>query len=109
VCVCVCVYVCVHVRTERVLFWWQGTQAEFAIKKYGDKDVHWSMQGMLRLMPAAMMRLFRPTLDNVKNAISQVISSPDVAGLHTHAHTHSHSHTHTHTHLLSVYFAHNDH
>jgi len=58
----------------------QGTQAEAAIKKYGDKEIHWSMQGMLRLMPAAIMRLFQPTLDNIKNAISQVLSSPDVAG-----------------------------
>jgi len=58
----------------------QGTQAESAIKKFGDKDIHWSMQGMLRLMPAAMMRLFQPTLDNIKNAISQVLASPDVTG-----------------------------
>jgi len=61
--------------------WLQGTQAESAIKKYGDKEIHWSMQGMLRLMPAAMMRLFQPTLDNIKNAISQVLASPDVSGL----------------------------
>ena len=59
---------------------WQGSQAEAAIKRYGDKDIHWSMQGMLRLMPAAMMRLFQPTLDNIKNAISQVLDSPDVTG-----------------------------
>ena len=39
------------------------------------------MQGMLRLMPAAMLRLFQPTLDNIKNAISQVLASPDVTGL----------------------------
>ena len=58
----------------------QGAQADTAIKKYGDKDIHWSMQGMLRLMPAAMMRLFQPTLDNIKNAISQVFASPDVTG-----------------------------
>jgi len=58
----------------------QGTQAEASIKKYADKDVHWSMQGMLRLMPGAMMRLFQPTLDNIKNAISQVLATPDVTG-----------------------------
>jgi len=62
------------------LFLSQGTQAESAIKKYGDKDIHWSMQGMLRLMPAAMMRLFQPTLENIKNAISQVLDSPEVTG-----------------------------
>ena len=58
----------------------QGSQAEAAIRRYGDKDIHWSMQGMLRLMPSAMMRLFQPTLDNIKNAISTVLASPDVSG-----------------------------
>jgi hypothetical protein len=58
-----------------------GTQVESAIKRYGDKDVHWSMQGMLRLMPDAMMRLFQPTLDSIKNTISQVLACPDVNGM----------------------------
>jgi len=64
----------------------QGTQVEAAIKKYSDKDVRWSMQGMLRLMPDAMTHLFQPTIDNIKNAILHVINEPTVQGLLTVAH-----------------------
>jgi len=53
---------------------------ESAIKKYGDKDVRWSAQGMLRLMPAAMQRLFRPTLDAIKDAVSRVLDDKNIQG-----------------------------
>jgi len=53
---------------------------EGAIKKYGDKGVRWSAQGMLRLMPAAMQRLYRPTLDAITDAISRIINDDNIHG-----------------------------
>ena len=46
---------------------------ESAIRRYGDKAVLWSAQGMLRLMPSAMQRLYRPTLDAIGRAVSRII------------------------------------
>jgi len=53
---------------------------ESAIKKYANVDVRWSMQGMLRLMPEGMVRLFQPTIDNIKNAIDRVINESTISG-----------------------------
>ena len=58
----------------------QGSQVESAIRKYGDKDIRWSSQGMLRLMPEAMQRLFMPTLEKIKAAIGDVLNNPYVKG-----------------------------
>jgi hypothetical protein len=55
-----------------------NTQVESAIKKYGDKDVRWSAQGMLRLTPDAMRRLYQPTLDAIKNCIEQILNKNTV-------------------------------
>ena len=46
---------------------------ESAIRRYGDKDVLWSAQGMLRLMPAAMQRLYRTTLDAINDAVARIL------------------------------------
>ena len=56
---------------------------ESAIKKHGDKDVRWSAQGMLRLMPAAMQRLYRPTLDAIKDAIARILDNKNIQGMYT--------------------------
>lgn len=53
---------------------------ESAIKRFGDKDVRWSAQGMLRLMPAAMQRLYRPTLDAIKEAVSRILDDKNTRG-----------------------------
>jgi len=53
---------------------------ESAIKRFGDKDVRWSAQGMLRLMPTAMQRLYRPTLDAIKDAISRILDEKSIQG-----------------------------
>jgi len=53
---------------------------EGAIKRYGDKDVRWSAQGMLRLLPAAMQRLYRPTLDAIKDAVSRILDDKNIQG-----------------------------
>ena len=55
-------------------------QLEQAIRKYGDKEVRWSLQGMLRLTPVAMERLFRSTLDTVKLEIHRVLVDSGVSG-----------------------------
>ncbi|CAH1784619.1 unnamed protein product [Owenia fusiformis] len=54
-----------------------GSQVESAIRKYGDKDIRWSSQGMLRLSPDAMKKLFLPTLERIKQAIGNVLNHPD--------------------------------
>ncbi|KAK2190301.1 hypothetical protein NP493_79g06007 [Ridgeia piscesae] len=56
----------------------KGSQVESAIRKYGDKDIRWSSQGMLRLMPDAMRRLFVPTLEKIRAAIGDVLNTPYV-------------------------------
>jgi len=58
-----------------------GTQVEAAIKRFSNKDIRWSMQGMLRLMPEAMLSLFQPTIDNIKNAIEHVLNNPSIGGI----------------------------
>jgi len=61
--------------------WVQGTTVETAVRRYGSKDVRWSSQGMLRLTPDAMHRLFQPTLDRIKQAIAHVVEQPAVRGI----------------------------
>ncbi|GFR72037.1 heat shock 70 kDa protein 12A [Elysia marginata] len=54
---------------------------EVAVKKYGDSEVEWSPQGMLRLTPAAMKRLFLPTVTHIKQAVGDVLNHPNARGL----------------------------
>ncbi|XP_014674044.1 PREDICTED: heat shock 70 kDa protein 12A-like isoform X2 [Priapulus caudatus] len=56
----------------------KGHHIEAAIRKYGDKDVSWSSQGMLRLMPSAMKRLFQPTVDHIKQHVGDALNNPSV-------------------------------
>ncbi|XP_064465912.1 heat shock 70 kDa protein 12A-like isoform X2 [Ornithodoros turicata] len=60
----------------------KGNSVENAIKKHGNKDVKWSSQGMLRIEPAAMIELFRPTVTNIKQHISNVLNNPRVGTIH---------------------------
>jgi len=53
----------------------QGCQVETAVNKFGDKDVRWSSQGMIRLSLEAMKRLFEPTVERIKQAIHDVITN----------------------------------
>ena len=46
-----------------------------AINKFGNKDVRWSSQGMIRLSLEAMKQLFEPTVDRIKQAIHDVITN----------------------------------
>lgn len=54
---------------------------ESAIKKYNDKNVRWSTQGMLRLSPEVMQSLFQPTLLRIREAIGNVLNNPDAKDL----------------------------
>lgn len=60
----------------------KGNSVENAIKKHGNKDIKWSSQGMLRLEPAAMTELFRPTVTNIKQHISNVLNNPRIGTIH---------------------------
>jgi len=48
---------------------------ETAINKYGNKDVRWSSQGMIRLSLEGMKRLFEPTVQRIKHAVHDVVNN----------------------------------
>lgn len=48
-------------------------QVESAIKKYGNKEVKWSPQGMLRLEARLMLGLFKPTCEAIREHIANVL------------------------------------
>lgn len=53
----------------------KGNQIEGAISKYNDQGIRWSSQGMLRLAPQAMKRLFHSTIERIKQAIGNVLNT----------------------------------
>lgn len=53
----------------------KGSPVESAINKHGDPCIRWSSQGMLRLAPEAMKRLFHSTLERIKQAIGDVLNT----------------------------------
>lgn len=59
----------------------QGKTVEWAIRKYGNADIRWSAQGMLRLTQEAMRRLFMPTILRIKEAIGSVMVANSCSGL----------------------------
>ena len=58
----------------------QSSQVESTVRKYGDPQIRWSSQGMLRMTTSAMKRLFLPTLENIKHSIGNVLNNPAVKG-----------------------------
>ena len=56
----------------------KGHSVEHAIKKFGNKDVKWSSQGMLRLSPAAMHALFEPVMRDITRHIADLLKKPDL-------------------------------
>ncbi|CAF0792093.1 unnamed protein product [Rotaria sp. Silwood1] len=59
----------------------KGSTVESAIRRYNDPDIKWSTQGMMRLTPEAMKRLFHPTIEKIKATIGEVLNTPDVKGI----------------------------
>lgn len=58
----------------------QGSSIENAVRKNGDNEITWSSSGMLRLSPTIMRRLFRPTVNSIKQAIGNVLNNPRLPG-----------------------------
>jgi len=57
---------------------YKGSDVESAIRRYGNNDLRWSSQGMFRIMPDAMYKLFRPTLDKILEAVGEVLNKPNI-------------------------------
>jgi hypothetical protein len=51
---------------------------ESAVKKYGNPNLKWSSQGMLRLAPQVMNELFNPVLQNIVRHVQDLLNSPNV-------------------------------
>lgn len=51
---------------------------EHAIKKFGNKDVKWSTQGMLRLSPGAMHALFDPVMRDIVRHVTDLLKKPEL-------------------------------
>ena len=58
----------------------QGASVETVVRKHGDPEVTWTSNGMLRLSPAVMRRLFLPTVNRIKQAIGDVLNDPRLVG-----------------------------
>jgi len=58
----------------------KGSTVESMIRRFNDADIKWSSQGMLRLTPDAMKRLFHPTVEKIKDSIGDVLNNRDVKG-----------------------------
>ena len=50
---------------------------EDAILSYGDENVQWSSQGMLRLLPPAMKNLFEPVVTVILKHIEHILDHPE--------------------------------
>ncbi|XP_023224233.1 heat shock 70 kDa protein 12A-like [Centruroides sculpturatus] len=60
----------------------KGYSVEAAIRKFNDPNIKWSSQGMLRLSQEAMLRLFEPTINAIKDQITKVLERiPKIAYL----------------------------
>lgn len=56
----------------------KGHTVEYAIKKFGNKDVKWSTQGMLRLSPGAMHALFDPVMRDIVRHVTDLLKKPEL-------------------------------
>lgn len=59
----------------------RGSSIESAVRKYGDPNVKWSNQGMLRISPELMKELFQPVLSKIIEHVSTLINKPTVQGV----------------------------
>jgi len=60
----------------------KSSSIEAAVKKFGNPNVKWSSQGMLRIAPETMKELFEPVLTKIVEHIGNLISKDSVKGLH---------------------------
>ena len=59
----------------------KGASVEDTVKKYGNKEIRWSSQGMLRLSPSAMHTLFEPVMREIVRHIGELLKKPELDGL----------------------------
>ncbi|NXF74175.1 HS12A protein, partial [Sclerurus mexicanus] len=59
----------------------RGHSVEHALRKSNVDFVKWSSQGMLRMSPDAMNALFKPTIDQIVQHLSEVFDKPEVANV----------------------------
>ena len=56
----------------------KGQSVEAAIKRFGNKDIKWSSQGMLRLSPSAMHALFEPAMKDIVRHVTELLRRPEL-------------------------------
>ena len=56
----------------------KGQTVETAIKRFGNKDIKWSSQGMLRLSPSAMHALFEPVMKDIVRHVTELLRKPEL-------------------------------
>ncbi|XP_068807720.1 heat shock 70 kDa protein 12A isoform X1 [Struthio camelus] len=59
----------------------RGHSVEHALRKSNVDFVKWSSQGMLRMSPDAMNALFKPTIDQIVQHLSDVLDKPEVTNV----------------------------
>ena len=59
----------------------KSQSVEQAIKRFGNKDIKWSSQGMLRITPSAMYALFEPVVREIIYHINDLLRKPDLDGV----------------------------
>lgn len=59
----------------------KGSSIESAVKKFGNANVKWSSQGMLRIAPETMKELFDPVINQIIEHIANLASKEDIKGL----------------------------
>lgn len=58
-----------------------GKSVEKTITKYKDSGVQWSHQGMLRLLPPVMMKLFEPVVSAIVHHIQELLLVPKLSDI----------------------------
>lgn len=59
----------------------KGHTVEQAIRRFGNKDIRWSSQGMLRLSPGAMLALFEPVMREIIKHIQDLLKKSELEGV----------------------------
>ncbi|XP_022252151.1 heat shock 70 kDa protein 12A-like [Limulus polyphemus] len=60
---------------------YKNSSVESALRKFSQKSIKWSSQGMLRLEPSAMMNLFQPTVHHIRQQIANILNNPNIGAI----------------------------
>jgi hypothetical protein len=58
-----------------------GKSIDTTISRYNDNGVQWSHQGMLRILPSVMMRLFEPVVSAIIHHIQEILLVPGLSNI----------------------------